>query len=1451
MSEFVLNRHCLDFFDLVDIDGDGFMEWSEFVMFVIELVVKDECSYLLEELELVARHTIQPAGSQSVVQCCKYIPALNKICLGVGHELQIFDAVENSSTWLSEGVKMKLKRKPAVNIYSSNNSHKQQGRTLNVDEDVEISDLLYIESRDVLAVLRTDLCIEFFKFTSRTKASAELILSFGFHMLPRPYNRIACRDKPKETLCLFGVSSSPAVDCWEVNVGKIGPVQLEKHLLMEQHTDFVRDIVIMHNDSYSLLATGSLDKTVNVWDLDTLKYRVTRTGFSAGVQCVAFDGKSILLAGSFDYQIIGWDLDAHINKPLFSLWGHMSSIVKVVAFGAFNRCFSLDSTGVIKMWDISKASATDKEGRLIDSVSYVQDRAHSFDLFPKSVSQFPTLNGLIVIAQGRHQHVYKVKDTSTKVSAPICVLFSLELMMVITVHAKDVVFWSTTSGEERNKMSNFVSSEALVATLDNRKRKLVVGSSNGVISIFNCLKAAKIKSFPPLPSAVRFLVYTPDKTIVVISGVGDLSILDDLVSEDHMADSVMRECRAHDSDVVSLAFSHPLGLIATADCVGNVVVWDYQFLTPELIIPDSLGAEVGQVVFMDPFPFLLVCDNVNGFTLFPVGPALASMGRVHWKVSPTIHKPMRKTQSALDTISLLEGATTSPSAVEGEAADVDEVRSASPSQSQSPVPSTSLEEERSEHEAESGFGEKRKRDYLRERNEVKCVSISHNFGECIGVELEMSSELCISTVQLDGASTASTRAPPVADLKYITHVPSSMHYAVFTGHEDGTISSFDFTKVLREINHPAVTVDRSAPCSKGYDPRKVTAFRVLRSADYARVGISETEAAEGERLSSCYLLHIWHAHKGVFPSMVVVGDDKDILTAGEDSCVNLFSKKGILKGVLTRGKDVDMIFKPRWKNPIDMAAREALRTREAKRLIKLLNLKRSINLNREIVDPFSDDTAAIRRAMRSKVAASIEAASIASSLKGSHKDLVETHDRDRLALTQFNEKTPARELLIGQLRGKVTYELSSKDYVMLKKRQAEEIAKRKTLTAKQRDLLTDKTPGTTYLNELLRGGVTESLSAANGGGSPPPPLHGGGGGGGGGGKKGINPYLQRNYQPFAHKGGQRQIKNKYDLEIEQIEMSDPANWEITSHNRQRALYENMYQEMTRSKLTKDPLKIIAAKLNALSPNGDFHSFAETIRTKRGVARKEIKESLSLSPSASQTTPHSLRDLGFVGSERSGSTALSYKVDISPPVLEALSLDKASVHVGESDSPRKGTKMDQQPHLGDKTPLRDLKHIISPRKLEPLHDLPPITATKSPLRALSPPTFACKADKKAFEKERARTLQLMESFESQVKVVEKVYKKAKRQSKKIIKGMKASEGHTSSNLTLTPTASARAPLTSASATSLSALRRHTSAQILIKKQSSVDGLMEVRTYTVLRERDPCTNSWTSYRLEQGK
>jgi WD40 repeat protein len=1315
------------------VNRDEHMEWSEFVMFVIEQVVSDKDFTIFEKFDDVNHHSIQPPASRQSVHGTKMSPESTRLLVGVGPELLIYNTNNQSETWLSEPdtLIMQQKGKKIAHGFGAgivNNSslhtsahHKEDrlvGAGAKVSEDIvhECVDLAFLPSRDMLFVLRSDLCVEFHRMTSRTSFLPENMEHCGFWHLKNPHYRIQIRDMPEESWRLFIIGNTNEIESWLISVGERGHVEISDPQLLIGHNDYVRDILVIYNESYSIMASGSMDTKVMIWDLKTMSCKGVKTGHTAGVQCLAYDGRSTLFAGGFDYSIIGWDLDAQISKPVIFLNGHNATVSKLRALGGVDRCISLDMDGEIRFWDTSRLNPNDND-REISDLAVVEDHIRSFEVFGDVGSRFPTSHGMFMAAQGRRQHIYRVSDYADKVSPPLHVFLSQPLLMCITVHTQHIAFWSAVTGHEQNVMKiggshSGIAVEVTSAVLDDRARKLIVGDSNGHISVYNGLTAAKLKTFPALPFAVRYLIYTPDKTIIAVAGAGDLHVFDELPAapegnNDNNAHATsqihsqlhLRETRAHEADVVAIAYSAKLGLIATADMSGMVVVWNYEFFTVEIILNAGfMEGEIGQLAFMDPIPLLAVTGSTSTVTLVPVSRAFKMFGRVLWKVqmhavgapelveledleeeeyyedgdtfdpragvmcldndlnvgvtaviseigldsvSSTNSKntpnrtPMRTPNRtprgsirgvlpiALNELGSVStaGSNSQPSSVPSsarpgmsvrvlstppgmasaisaraqsakEAKEAKEANMAaaaassqqasaavasssrtlpsvkiaglssssvqesskqqqqqqlgppqsasikistsrasiqeSSKQGQMPPPSPSssslgggaslsgrpasrkeslasgrdrpegeaaakeellpaTKEEEEDEEAEHSedddmtastgsiaamrklklaFSNKRVKDYLLPSKRRDARSIAVEFISPT-VPLKPPAEDIISTtlkkildereaawlaqLNIDDYDKEMSRKKLLAELKeqeegqqhHVFHddissvplvpLPEDMLIHLFIGYDDGTVAVCDLTRTIQRMDIGMVPVGLTSANRVGFNPRRTCLKTGIRYSEMNNLGWTPADIESGSVFTVCPVIKVWHPHGGAVTSLQLVGENNDVMTGSDDFSVQLFKNDSVLKGVLTRGREFDKLFRPRWKTPFNMAERAIKRKSNAEVLVKELSLsirekKRGKDKRRQAV---SQKRSPQRRATDAQhfIHEAVPMPTM--------QDIIAQHDADEEDFKYHNQENhhhahrltddPDYIRAVGQLAGKITYHVSHRD----------------------------------------------------------------------------------------------------------------------------------------------------------------------------------------------------------------------------------------------------------------------------------------------------------------------------------------------------------------------------------------------------------------------------------------
>jgi WD40 repeat protein len=141
------------------------------------------------------------------------------------------------------------------------------------------------------------------------------------------------------------------IKLWKVNI--IAPQTLEPDLqpfqVLRGHSDRILSIAFSPNGQ--MLASGSADRTIKLWDAHTGKLLKTFQGHRSWVWGIAISPDSKFLAsGSYDHTVKVWDLES--GECLRTLQGHPSSVLAVKFSHDGKTLFSSGYDQIVKYWHL-------------------------------------------------------------------------------------------------------------------------------------------------------------------------------------------------------------------------------------------------------------------------------------------------------------------------------------------------------------------------------------------------------------------------------------------------------------------------------------------------------------------------------------------------------------------------------------------------------------------------------------------------------------------------------------------------------------------------------------------------------------------------------------------------------------------------------------------------------------------------------------------------------------------------------------------------------------------------------------------------------------------------------------------------------------------------------------------------------------------------------------------
>ena len=338
------------------------------------------------------------------------------------------------------------------------------------------------------------------------------------------------------------------------NVGyaSFGLVEISPHHIatFEDHTAGVNSVAFSLVDA-TLLATGSRDGTVKLWDVVTQQDIATLEGHMSGVNSVVFSSDGVTLAtGSWDGTVKLWDVTTQQDIATLKVYTEgitsvaFSSDEVTLATGSWDR--------TVKLWDVEteRDIATFRHTSGVHSVSFSSDGA--------------------ILATGSWDRTVKLWDVATR--------------------------QNIATFEEHTAEVNSVVFSPVDPTL------LATGSSDSTVKLWDVEMQQDIATLEGHTSGVSSVVFSSDGSTLA-SGSWDRTVkLWDITTRVNFA------TLGHGDPVLSVSFSSDDTTLASGTGAGTVELWDTSGLmgvrleaTAEIDIPDpNLRAAIAEAIGVPP-----------------------------------------------------------------------------------------------------------------------------------------------------------------------------------------------------------------------------------------------------------------------------------------------------------------------------------------------------------------------------------------------------------------------------------------------------------------------------------------------------------------------------------------------------------------------------------------------------------------------------------------------------------------------------------------------------------------------------------------------------------------------------------------------------------------------------------------------------------------------------------
>ncbi|MCG9128186.1 WD40 repeat domain-containing protein [Candidatus Poribacteria bacterium] len=327
-----------------------------------------------------------------------------------------------------------------------------------------------------------------------------------------------------------------------------------------------------------MLASGSTDKTVQLWNTDTGKLLATLNGHINGVTTLTFSPTSnTLVSGSTDGTIKFWNTNTGTLQSSH-ITGHTKWNKALVLSKDISTLASVAFNGIITFWDLNtfQQNAVQMKGHqdLLPALAFSPDGGKLVSIGSRSKMVFDPGFGRRHTASVHENELIRLTDTSTgnelmSIEDSIGVVSELTFspdgkMVAIGGYDNRIRLWDTeidtffdiTLSDEKIEV------ETLMFSRDGNK--LVIGTRTGKVQMLNLEIGVESSIFAQYNSAIEAVTFSSNSSLLAVASRELVHIL---------GSNKLNRLKEIPNGALSLAFSPDNAVLVAGLANGQIDLW--------------------------------------------------------------------------------------------------------------------------------------------------------------------------------------------------------------------------------------------------------------------------------------------------------------------------------------------------------------------------------------------------------------------------------------------------------------------------------------------------------------------------------------------------------------------------------------------------------------------------------------------------------------------------------------------------------------------------------------------------------------------------------------------------------------------------------------------------------------------------------------------------------------